>query len=227
MWKDNFLWFQEMFKKYDIPWSAIYLLEIRNAEWGKQSILHFQEFIDFLIKWIFYNPCNGNTNKFINFLLRGGYNILRSPLTTIGRGLGCSIQSTFTIRLGDLAVVPCHRLSYDTFIYGYMTTDNGKITGIKAHNPELMVAITSLDGKNMPMCQSCLIKDLCSLGCLGSQFEITGDMFSPIPTVCQLEHAKLAAMVRSYSEIGMFDLICDRIKVEKADALRYIKEVVK
>jgi len=31
-WKDNFLWFQENFKKYDIPWLSMYLLEVRNVE---------------------------------------------------------------------------------------------------------------------------------------------------------------------------------------------------
>ncbi|GAI76974.1 unnamed protein product, partial [marine sediment metagenome] len=53
-WQNNFLWFQEMLKKHDIPWSNIYLLEVRNKEWSRDNILGFEEFIKFLIRWIFF-----------------------------------------------------------------------------------------------------------------------------------------------------------------------------
>ena len=224
-WISNFLWFQEMLKKYDIPWLNIYLLEVRNKEWNTDSILGFEEFISFLIKWVLLVPCGGNTEKFINFLFTRGFNILQSPLTTIGRGIGCSIQSTLHVRLGDLAIVPCHRTSYEPFVSGHFVVDNGKITGIKADNAELLIAIVSFHGKNQPMCESCLIRHLCSLGCLGSQYETTGDLFSPIPTVCQLEHAKIRAMIRAYKELKVFNLICSRVSPEKRDALIILEEI--
>jgi hypothetical protein len=44
----------------------------------------------------------------------------------------------------------------------------------------------------------------CTLGCLGSQFEANGDEFSPIPTVCQLEHAKMLGLVKGAKEIGIW-----------------------
>jgi hypothetical protein len=37
-WIDNFLWFQEMFEKYEIPYWHIYLLEVRNVEWTKTQL---------------------------------------------------------------------------------------------------------------------------------------------------------------------------------------------
>ena len=48
-WKQNFLWFQEQFEKYDIPFDNIYLLEIRNAEWTDEQLYHYSEFLEFLI----------------------------------------------------------------------------------------------------------------------------------------------------------------------------------
>jgi len=76
------------------------------------------------------------------------------------------------------------------------------------------------------MCELCLIKHLCSGGCLGSQFETTGDLFSPIPSVCQLEHAKIRAMITAYKELRVFDLICDRVNLEKRYALNILEEML-
>lgn len=222
-WPANFIWFQKMFVEYGIPWDSLYLLEVRNVEWDKEDIIKLEEFIQFLIKWTFTGPCHGRLEEYLKFVFDGkGFNILMSPLSTIGRGLGCSIQSTVHLRLGDLAIVPCHRTSYDGMQYAHFEVEDGRIKGLKADNPELMIAIISLDGKNQPVCEACLIKHLCSLGCLGSQFEVTGDLFSPIPTVCRLEHAKIRAMIGAYKELGVFELICDRIKPEKKYALEAI-----
>jgi len=225
-WTSNFLWFQEMLKKHDIPWDNIYLLEVRNMEWSRDNILSFEEFIKFLIRWIFFVPCRGQAKGFVDFIFKRGFNILQSPLTTIGRGMGCSIQSTIHLRLGDLSIVPCHRTSYEPFVSGHFVVDNGRITGIRADNAELFIEIISLESRNQPMCESCLIKSLCSGGCLGSQFEITGDLFSPIPTVCRLEHAKIRAMITAYKELRLFDLICDRVNPEKRYALNILKEML-
>jgi hypothetical protein len=50
-WIDNFNWFQEQFKNYDLPWPNIYLLQVRNKEWDEKSNLEFYNFIRYLIKW--------------------------------------------------------------------------------------------------------------------------------------------------------------------------------
>ncbi|GAI68001.1 unnamed protein product, partial [marine sediment metagenome] len=76
------------------------------------------------------------------------------------------------------------------------------------------------------MCESCLIKHLCSGGCLGSQFEVTGDLFSPIPSVCQLEHAKIKAIIMAYKELKVFGLICERVNPEKRYALNMLEEML-
>jgi len=224
-WRNNFLWFQEMLKKHDIPWSNIYLLEVRNKEWSRDNILRFEEFIRFLIRWTFLIPCHGQPQEFTRFLFKRGFNILQSPLSTIGRGIGCSIQSTIHVRIGDLAIVPCHRTSYEPFVSAHFIVDDERITGIRADNPELLIAIMSMQSRSQPMCESCLIKYLCPGGCLGSQFENTGDLFSPIPSVCQMEHAKIRAMITVYKELRIFDLICDIVNPEKRYALNMMEEM--
>ncbi|GAI97149.1 unnamed protein product, partial [marine sediment metagenome] len=134
-WKQNFEWFQGMFRKFDIPFNSIYLLEIRNAEWTAPQVRTFAEFIRWLVNWT--KDLLGE--RTVDFLFHRGFNILSNPLATVGRGLGCSIQSTLFIRLGDLSLMPCHRTSYPQFIYGNLETDGEKVTGLNIRNPELMV----------------------------------------------------------------------------------------
>ncbi|GAJ18003.1 unnamed protein product, partial [marine sediment metagenome] len=114
---------------------------------------------------------------------------------------------------------------YEHFVTGHFIADDGRITGIRADNPELLIAIISMQSRSQPMCESCLIKHLCSGGCLGSQYEVTGDLFSPIPSVCQLEHAKIRAMITAYKELRVFDLIRDRVNLEKRNALNMLEEM--
>lgn len=223
-WPANFLWFQKMFVEHGIPWDGMYLLEVRNAEWDRESTVKFQDFISWLIEWVFTTHCHNKPEEYLNFAMRNsrGFNILGTPLTTCGRGLGCSIQATIHLRMGDLTIIPCHRTSYPGMNFAHFEIKDGRIAGIKADNPELMIAIASLDSKNQPMCEACLIKDLCAGGCLGSQLETTGDLFSPIPTVCRLEHAKIQAMVNTYKKLGLFEIICNKVTQEKKYALEVI-----
>lgn len=207
-WEDNFLWFQENFKKHGIPPFEIYLLEVRNEEWTDKQILEFQKFYDFLIKWLF-DFSKRDKHKFLyNVFNHRGFNIISSPLSTVGRGIGCSIQSTLYVRMGDLKIFPCHRLFYEHFKtaeFQLDVTDN--IVGIIADNPELAIQTYSFQSQVAPYCNACAIKYVCSKGCLGAQFETTGDLFTPIPTVCKLEFAKVAQLVMSFKELGVFNLI--------------------
>lgn len=225
-WKKNWLWFQENFQKHRLPWKNIYLLEVRNVEWTSEQMKNLGEFIEFLIKWTFQYPCGNDPDAFIKFLFDGGYNILRNPLTTIGRGLGCSIQSAFVLRAGDLSIVPCHRTSYDPLLYGKMKVEEGQITGIEAKNVDLMDAVYSFDASTQPYCEQCLLKPLCSFGCLGSQLEVTGDLFTPIPTVCELEHVKIGAMIKAYKDIGVWERILSRVTAQKRYSLRRMEKMM-
>jgi len=178
-WKDNFLWFQKMMQKHDIPFHNIYLLEVRNQEWTLHQTKLFGDFVRFLIHWSYRKVGRAN---FLDFLFKKrGFNILTASLSTHGRGIGCSFQSALYLRLGDLAIVPCHRTCYKPFVIGRFKVDKGKIVGVEANNIELGVMKAAFHTNTFPYCETCLIKSLCSFGCLGAQLETTGDMFTPIP----------------------------------------------
>ena len=225
-WKDNFLWFQRKYEQFDMEWHNLYLLEVRNVEWSIEQIRDYCEFLEFLIKWA-YEKCNEDFDMFRNFLFKGkGFNILHSALSTTGRGMGCSIQSTMTIRAGDLAIIPCHRTGYPHLLYGKFCVENDKIVGIKAHNPELWIAITSLTTRKLPYCETCVISSLCPSGCLGSQLEVTGDLFTPIPTVCRLYHAKMKTLIDVFKELNIYDKILSLANPLKRKALIELETIM-
>lgn len=228
-WKDNFLWFQKNFERYAIPWHNIYLLEVRNAEWTLQQTRDFADFVYWLIKWTYENPCKGSKDALINFILfaggGAGYNMLSATLHTHGRGIGCAFESMLYVRLGNLSIVPCHRTSYEPFILGNFKVENDEIVGVESRNTELAIFKHSLTASTFPYCEQCLLRSLCGFGCLGSQLETTGDLFTPIPTVCRLQHAKVMAMIKAYKEIGVLDSILGYINPDKAYAIRRLVEL--
>lgn len=224
-WKKNFLWFQENFAKHGIPFDNIYLLEVRNMEWSTEQIRDFGSFTEFLIDFS-WEKVGKTWDGYRNFITKGkGFNFLNSPLSRIGRGLGCSFQSTIQLRLGDLAIMPCHRTSYNHLIPARFSVENGRIVGLTANNPELWISSVSADANSFPYCEICTIRSICSKGCLGAQFETTGDMFTPIPSVCQLEHEKIVAMIRAYSKIGIYDKILGFISEEKRESFKIVEEL--
>jgi len=221
-WKKNFLWFQEKFKEFEIPWNNMYLLEVRNNNWSDDQMRSFGEFIEFLFVWM-WEHSDKNIGKFFNtFSSKGNFNILMNSLFTVGRGLGCSIQSSLFVRLGDLSLFPCHRLMKDYFKIGEFNIENGLITDIKAMNAELGVLITSSDKKSFPYCETCLIKDLCLGQCLGSCHENHGDPFAPVPVVCKLEHIKLMYIISAFKKIGLYKEFLNFF-INKADSIKYLE----
>ncbi len=226
-WKDNFLWFQEKFKEFGISWTNLYLLEVRNVEWSVQQVRDYSDFVEFLIRWS-WEKCGCDFQKFKEFVFaRKGFNILHGPLSTIGRGMGCSIQGTVVVRAGDLAIVPCHRTCYPHLVYGKFKVEGDEITGIDVYNPELWIAITSLKTTSFPYCETCTINQLCPSGCLGSQLEVTGDLFTPIPTVCRMFFAKMATFVRVFKDLGIYDQMLGTINPRKQLAFRELEKVLK
>lgn len=224
LWKKNFLWFQRMFDKFKIPWWGIYLLEVRNPEWTREQIRTFGDFIEFIVKWTFKNRLDEDVKKYVHFTYKlKGYNIL-NPFGGTGRGLGCSIQAMLYVRLSDLAIVPCHRTSYDEFVYGRFKVENGKIVGVKAKNIELLSSIYSFTAEHQPYCEQCTIKEVCSHGCLGAQYEFTGDLFTPIPTVCALEHEKIRRLIKATKDIGAYEYIISELNPSRQIIWRRIED---
>ena len=218
-WKDNFLWFQEMFQKYNLPPNNMYLLEVRNKEWNEEECKELYNFMKFLIKWVF-DVIKNKENPIRQFFQNHwSFNILSSLFSNVGRGLGCSLQSAIYLRLGDLTAFPCHRLFYDHFKLFSFVKENNKIIDIEAHNPELYICTNSLESKNQPMCEQCLINEMCSHNCLGSSYEGMGDVFIPQPSVCRMEFYKILGILDGLKDINYLDNILNVITKEKKNAI--------
>jgi radical SAM protein with 4Fe4S-binding SPASM domain len=224
-WEKNFLWFQEKFKEFGLPWSNIYLLDVRNNNWSDTQLEDFGKFIKFLVHWLWDKSKQDKDVFMRNIFQKGNFNILGGPFGTIGRGIGCGIQGNFLIRLGDLSSFPCHRLMRDIFKIGEFNQDEeGKLTDLKADNIELGILIKSTDRKSWPHCETCLIKNLCVGQCLGSCHETHGDVFAPIPVVCKLEHIKLFSIIEAFKEIDIYKTYLDRVGSDKANSIINIGE---
>jgi len=220
---DSFLWWQENYEKYGLDWTRMYFLEVRNPEWSMEQTKEFAEFIKFVTKWSF-DKVGRDKQKFVDFLLqRHGFNILGTPFTHTGRGMPCSIQACLTLRLGDLTVIPCHRTAYKHMETATMLVEDNKIKGFDTKNIELWFSIQAITSEVYPYCETCSIKYMCKGGCLGAQYEVTGNLFAPIPTVCRLFHAKIAALIEVTTELEVFDLIMQRIQPNKRTAFKLLK----
>lgn len=223
-WKENFLWFMKNYEKYGIDKKNFYLLEVRNAEWNKEQSLEFGKFVRFLTHWT-WDFCGRNKNAFMDFMFKdGGFNILSDLFAGTGRGIGCSIQSSFAITLGDLTFPACHRTAYKFFLGGRFIVENGEIVRIQAENFLTYINIKSYDATTQPYCESCYIKHLCTKGCLGSQFETTGNIFIPIPSVCRLEHIKVISILRALKEINVLGEIISLTSQERKNNILLLEK---
>jgi len=210
-WIDNFEWFQENFKKYNIPWHSIYLLEVRNNGWNKDSIKNYTKFYRHVLDFVLNKFDNESFIKsFVFNGVDGFQNInnmnLFNNIGTIGRGLGCSLQTTLHVRLGDLTVNSCHRLSYEALNgFRFVKDDNNKIIDVDPLNFPFYLSTISTEHKAWPYCSNCLIKHTCMSGCLGAQFENMDDPFTPIPSVCLLELGMVKTQIEFFKENNMFE----------------------
>lgn len=221
-WIDNFLWFQDMFVKHNINWEKIYLLEVRNSNWTDQNNKDLYKFIRFVIKWIYgkLDSIGLSDKDKVEFIFKHRLmNLLSGLFSTNGRGIGCSVQSTVQLRLGDLSGTLCHRQSYKQLQPWKFVVENEKIVGINALNIAPYIAEQTTTHRNFPFCQSCFIKHLCIGGCPGAQYEINGDVFIPIPTVCAMEHVKVASILDAIKEVGLLSYFYHAIASEKRDTV--------
>ena len=125
--------------------------------------------------------------------------------------------------MGDLTTSVCHRAAYKQHNLWRFVTENDKITDIEALNYNLTIAVAALDYKNSPFCNYCTIRELCLGQCLGSMFETNGDPFMVIPTVCAVEHAKVAAILDELKELDLHHHFIEWAENKKTSLKAYYK----
>lgn len=219
VWKDNFLWFAEMHEKYNMPLNTLYLLEVRNANWTPTTIGYFREFLQFLMDY-WWERVDHEPDRFISYMcdrnsrkgISGGNNILRNNFYTGGASCqsSCVISNQMMVRMSDLALFPCHRLLYPELQMAHFEKQEDGDLILKNDSIELNIGIHSFSPSSLPLCTTCMLNHMCVTPCYGSNYEITKDMFTPIPSVCQLEYVKVKTILEKLIEYDAYELFLDR-----------------
>jgi len=215
-WKENYQWWMEFLKKYNYSSDSIMMLEVRDGNWTDESIKDYCEFLKMLMNNWMVEKCNNDPQEFADYIsnahLKREFNESNGYFPWfIGTGksfLGCTITDHLTVRLGDLAICPCHRTAYNQYLYGYFTVEDDEISGVKAVNPILATKIWM--GNNLtttPICDACPINECCLHGCLGAQTEYGKDPFMPLENVCKFFKAKYSTIFKYYREHGIIDCL--------------------
>ena len=211
-WIDNYTWWQNMFKVHNMnPYEYGMYLEVRNDEWDIDKIDKYLDFINYMIDYDFNNTSGGDMDFFCKDVIypaevgkvRGYF-----PYVLIDNGetFNCTINSSLIVRLGDLAIGPCHRTHYDKFIFGkYRQDDTGKIVGLEPNNIQMANLVFNQTSHTLMQCDHCPIMHHCMRGCLGAQYEATGEILQPITSVCWMLKARLIFLWFKYTKMGLFD----------------------
>ena len=207
-WKKNLDWYMDYIFN-NVESGAFYLLEVRNDNWTDQNLIDLREFVLYLGQKLL--ALYGTKEALATDLLARGsiFNMYRSYSTILNRGLTCSLQTQLYLRAADMAVVPCHRLSYPEYISGYLDPSTLELS---AENVEVYIAELQANKLQLPQCATCDINYLCSGPCLGANVETTGTLFTPAPTMCRMEHTLQLSLIESFMDIGIIDSIIEALK---------------
>ncbi len=230
---DNYVWFIKKIKEFSgekIREFQPMFLEVRNNNWTQEKI---DKYLNFLSKALEYRLqlCDNSKEKLAYHLFKGdgenntlkrssnNYDFLLIPeyvkhptFANRNEGMGCGLQTSLMINCTNLSLVPCHRLTYSQFTGCYFKTNkkNNKIIDIIPHNISGFINIHTHKLHNQPICHSCEINSICFHGCLGSQFEHSGEIMLPIPQVCNLFKQKFNHLIKIYNEYGLIQEAIDK-----------------
>ena len=207
-WVDNFKWWKEYVK--DLPpfdiLSNVMFLEVRNDEWTDDKIEEYLKFLKVLTETIPESYPQMSKEDLLNILCHKNATVVQTstgpkklpfannyqPFGLLaGERISCAITHSFCVRLGDLAICPCHRLAYDHLLYGKYKINDNKITGIEANNIQLFLSNLVTGYNGFLKCDSCPINNYCLKGCRGAQYEVFKDVCCPIPSVCNFMKVKM------------------------------------
>ena len=219
-WIKNYDWWLEVFDKYNFYDQPEHfqppMLEVRNDSWTPEKINSYLKFIKHL--WdVRFAKNNHDVYKMArHFFIGDGLDgslphaSQMDPLITLPslqkrteERMTCSIQEQFHLILADLNIVPCHRTSYSFMRGGYFKVENDKIVDIEPHNVPLFLQVVSAPITMLPRCFNCDHRMVCMRGCLGAQYESSGELFLPIDSVCNLFCRKGDFIVKLLFESGV------------------------
>ena len=197
-WPEQYDWWLDKLNEYEFNYFAyIMFLEVRNDEWTHEKIKSYLYFLNHAYEAVKEKIFNGNSEEMARCCLmseghtRVSQNYFHLGYMSYSPRMGCTIDRTIMIRLGDLSWVPCHRTSYDKFLYGKFIVEDDQIVGMEGLNLPLLFSIYGLAYGGHPKCDTCHLGRMCTRGCYGAQYEAHKELFYPCDTVCDLMKAKL------------------------------------
>lgn len=216
-WIENYKWWKERMDYWDLPIDdLIMMLEVRNADWTPETMAAYSDFMDYLIDDFLERKCDNDPKILANALFNvrdcgnariSGY--IPWALGECDSFAGCTVATDLTVRLGDLAICPCHRTCYNKYLYGKCVLDDkNKIIDIEAVNPQLAIEILMGNlNTTIPKCDACVFNYCCLKGCFGSQIEINGDPMFPVENVCDFFIYKYGRLIEKYETLGIIDYL--------------------
>lgn len=248
-WIENYDWWLDMTKQLNEKTGnkgdfQPMMLEVRNANWTEENIEDYKKFLDYLME-IRLEKLDGDIEKLAyHFFVNS--NEEDSPVRVnqydplkfnwkrgISNGiesLGCNLFSGLHFNCTNLSLSICHRLTYTHLTTVYFIPDEKKehIIDFKPQNISAFIAIRTLKDFNAPLCAGCPLNSICLQGCLGSQFEFTGELLLPIPSVCAFFREKYRHIIDLYENLGLFEIALQKeyIKKEFYEDIQRIKFIL-
>lgn len=254
-WIENYDWWFEKFKTYfgikekEITWS---MLEVRNDDWTQEKIDKYLLLLNHIIEKRF-EECNNDIKTFAIHLFSADVKLLKQynfpsrrasmdPINfkfysfdlenNTSTHMQCAVGMATAIDCYTLEIVPCHRLAYQQFRGAKFIEKNNKIIDIIALDGFNAYLNISLKNPMMGLkCNYCDYKNVCMKGCLGAQYEATGDYQVPCETVCNLLKAKYSFLTKKYTEMGLFSYVLNHPELfdsriqQTISELLYIQEI--
>lgn len=205
-------------------------LEVRNDNWTPSRLDKFAKYIDHIISREIDRL--GSEDFYNTYVLGDAGGIdhhrrlieLNSFSEVPNSGLSCALQTILSIRMGDLAILPCHRTCYPHFVAGHFGLDeDGEINSITSINPAFLFAVNAVSLSNLPKCQDCAFNKACLGPCLGSNYESTGDVFYPPESVCNQQKTLIYLVVSRYYQLGFLD----KLRVDSPSKFYAVLEILK
>ena len=244
-WIDNIKKYNVIFKKHNgeealgIPM----FLEVRDAnQWDNiEALQNYEKFLWYVAEKDLKDIHNNNLEEFALHMADDFSDLMRNSgkycsvqpyiigLPNSHTKIPCSIQGGSVIRVGDLAIVPCHRTCYPNLVYGNYIVENGVITGVKAKNPMLAYKIKNFNpNRSMLKCTNCELRSFCMKGCLGAQLETNKELFSPIESLCDLFKIKYRTINEIAKYYGVYDIIKNHIKIplERKEYIENARKII-
>ncbi len=211
--KENYkIWIEKLHeifpteKEFKDHYGHIMQLEVRDNNWSEENIKTYLEWLDFVIEVDAKEYFNGNVQDLLldNLGIKKVYTKSRTympyHLGIVQNNPTCTAGKMLCVRLGDLAIAPCHRTSYDKFLFGNYVVENNKVVGVEAKNISLMNAWYRTGNITKPKCDACAFNSICLRGCFGAQYEANQEILYPCETVCNFFYGKYTYLIDKYEK---------------------------